>query len=108
MAALRRVSIFSNPNTHLTKLSLRKGKLELLSETAEIGNARDEMECKYDGDDLDIGYNANYLLDILKRLDSEEVKFALSSPLSAGLITPAKQNEGEELLYLLMPIRLLD
>ncbi len=108
MSAIRRVSIFSNPNTHLTKLSFRKGKLELYAETADIGEASDEMACEYDGDGLDIGYNAIYLLDILKRIDCEEVVFALSSPLSAGLITPAEQTDGEELLYLLMPIRLLD
>jgi len=108
MSAMRRVSIFSNPNTHLTKLSLRKGKLGLFSETAEIGEASDEIECDYKGDELDIGYNANYFLEILKRLDSEEVKLSLSTPLSAGLITPEKHREEEELLYLLMPIRLLD
>jgi len=108
MSGLKRVSIFSNPNTHLTKLSLRKGKLELYAETADIGEAKDELACDYDGDDLDIGYNASYLLEILKRLDTEDVGFALSTSLSAGLITPSEQREGEELLYLLMPIRLLD
>jgi DNA polymerase-3 subunit beta len=108
ISALKRVSIFSNPNTHLTKLSLRKGKLELFAETAEIGEAKDELACDYEGDNLDIGYNASYLLEILKRLDTEEVIFALSGPLSAGLITPGEQKDGEELLYLLMPIRLLD
>lgn len=108
MSAMKRVSIFSNPNTHLTKLSLRKDRLELFSETAEIGEARDELPCEYQGEDLDIGYNASYLLEILKRLDTDEVVFALSSGLSAGLITPGEQKKEEELIYLLMPIRLLD
>lgn len=108
MSAVRRVSIFSNPNTHLTKLSLRKGKLGLFSETAEIGDARDEIECDYMGEELDIGYNANYFLEILKKLDSKEVKLSVSTPLSAGLITPEEHRKEEELLYLLMPIRLLD
>lgn len=108
MSAVRRVSIFANPNTHLTRLSLRKGKLELFSETIEIGEARDEIPCDYKGEDLDIGYNANYLLEILKKLESEEVTVALSTGLSAGLITPRNEAKDEELLYLLMPIRLLD
>jgi len=108
MSAVRRVSIFSNPNTHLTKFSLRKGKLELFSETAEIGEARDEIPCDYKGENLDIGYNASYFLEILKRLECETVTLALATALSAGLITPREEAKDEELLYLLMPIRLLD
>jgi DNA polymerase-3 subunit beta len=55
---------------------------------------------------MDIGYNASYLLDILKNLESDELNMYLNTPLSAGLIKPAKQPEEYKLTYLLMPLRL--
>jgi len=108
ISAIRRVSIFSNPNTHLIRIGLRKDRIELLSSTPDIGEAKEECPCEYEGDDMDIGYNAQYLMGILRRIDSEEVSLLLSTPLSAGLFTPTSQRDGEELLYLLMPVRLMD
>ena len=107
-SALRRISIFSNPNTHLFRMSVRKNRMEFLSSSPDIGEAKDECPCQYDGDDLDVGYNAQYLLGILRRIESEKVTLSLSTPLSAGIITPSVQKNGEELLYLLMPVRLMD
>ena len=108
VSALRRISIFSNPNTHLFRLGLRKNRIELLSSSPDIGEGKEECPCKYEGEDLDVGYNALYLLGILRRIDSEEVILSLSTPLTAGLIAPSVQKNGEELLYLLMPVRLMD
>jgi DNA polymerase-3 subunit beta len=107
-AAIRRVAIFANPNTHLIRIRLRKGIIELFSSSPDIGEAKEECPCQYDGDDLDVGYNAQYLMGILRRIDSPEVTLAFSTPLSAGLFTPSVQKDGEELLYLLMPVRLMD
>jgi DNA polymerase III sliding clamp (beta) subunit (PCNA family) len=57
---------------------------------------------------MSIGYNSGYLSDVLKRIDSDEVVFELDSPVTAGIIRPVDQVEGEDYLCLLMPLRLND
>jgi len=106
ISALRRVAVFSNPDTHLTKLSFDRDSLQLHTHTPEFGEAREEIPCRCQGEKIEIGYNASYLLDVLTRIDSEEVVVSLKDPLSAGTISPSEQKEAEELLYLLMPIRM--
>ncbi len=105
-SAVKRVAILSDTFTYQIKLSLKNNSLELSSQTVDIGEARETMAASYQGDEMDIGYNASYLLDILKNLESEELNMYLNTPLSAGLIKPAKQAEDYKLTYLLMPLRL--
>lgn len=105
-AALRRVAIFSSPHTHLVRMSVQQEAMELFAATPDIGEAREMVACDYGGEEIDIGYNASYLLEILRNLGSDQVRMALGTPLSAGVLTPEEQEKGEELLYLLMPIRL--
>jgi DNA polymerase-3 subunit beta len=57
---------------------------------------------------MDMGYNASYVLDVLKQIDGDEVVFELSSPVSAGTLYPSQKNEDEDSLYLLMPLRLAE
>jgi DNA polymerase-3 subunit beta len=57
---------------------------------------------------MDIGYNANYVLDLLKHIETDEVIFDLNTPTTAAIVYPSKQMEGEEMLMLLMPVRLND
>jgi len=104
ISAVRRVSIFSDTFTHQIRLLLRQDSLEISTGTPDIGEAREEMACQYKGSEMEIGYNASYLLDILRNIESERVAFSLKTPTSAGLITP--EEGGEETLYLLMPLRL--
>jgi DNA polymerase-3 subunit beta len=66
----------------------------------------ESIDADYDGEELEIGYNANYLLDILRHLDSTEVFFELKDSVSAGIVRPVEQGENEDILMLLMPIRL--
>lgn len=105
-AAVKRVAILSDTFTYQIKMSLKNDSLELSSQTVDIGEAKETMAAAYQGDEMDIGYNASYLLDILKNLDSEELNMYLNTPLSAGLIKPAKQPEDYKMTYLLMPLRL--
>jgi DNA polymerase-3 subunit beta len=70
------------------------------------GEAREAIPAEYTGSDMEIGYNSVYLLDILKRIDSEDVVFELNTPVTAGIVRPAVQPEGEDYLCLLMPLRL--
>ena len=75
------------------------------------GDATEELDAQYGSDDLDIGYNAAYLLDILRTIDSEDVDIRLNTPVTAGLIAPTAQTDKggaskEDLLCLVMPLRL--
>jgi len=55
---------------------------------------------------MEIGFNSKFLLDMLINLDSQEVRVSMSSPSRAGVITPAPQKEGEDILMLVMPVML--
>ncbi len=108
-SSVKRVSIFSNSITHQIRLSISDGQLAIQSEDIEFGGeAREKIDADYSGDSIDIGYNALYLLDILKHLDSEEVELVLKDSSSAGIVYPQAKKEGEDILMLLMPIRLND
>jgi len=109
--ALERVSVFSDSLTRQVKLSLRPNRLTLMVQTPDQGDATEELDAQYGSDDLDIGYNAAYLLDILRTIDSEEVDIRLNTPVTAGLIAPTAQTDKgsaskEDLLCLVMPLRL--
>ena len=64
------------------------------------------MNCQYDGEDLQIAFNAKFLIEILNATSSEEVKIELSTPTKAGILKPVEETEGEELLTLVMPLML--
>ena len=105
--ALRRVSIFSNKSTNQVALSITGSELQLASQDIDFsfeGNER--MSCQYDGEDLQIAFNAKFLIEMLNGADTEDVNMELSTPTKAGIIKPTEQEEGEELLMLVMPLML--
>jgi DNA polymerase-3 subunit beta len=104
--ALERVSTFSSSDTHQVCFSISQGKLEISASGSERGEAKENVKADYDGDDFKIGYNANYLLEILRRMESDEVIFEFNTPVSAGLVKPVNQPEGQDYLCLIMPLRL--
>jgi DNA polymerase-3 subunit beta len=106
--AIARVSIFADTVTHQVKFSLRSDRVNLSVSTADVGEGQESVPATYDGEEMDIGYNANYILDILKSIDSDEVTFFLNTPLLAGLVEPVQKEEGEDLLCLIMPLRLTE
>lgn len=106
---VRRVAVLSNSLTRQVKFSLSKGRLELSTTNQDIGGeATETVPCQYDGEDLEIGYNANYVLDILKNLDLGDVVFELATSVSAGLVHTADEKKKDEYLCLVMPLRLAD
>lgn len=107
ISSVRRVSIFSSALTHQVRFSLSQGKMSIYSEDLDIGGeAKEEIKVDYSADQMEMGYNAQYLLDILKHVDSNEVTFHLNNPVRAALVTPVKQKENESFLMLIMPIKL--
>ncbi|HNP20839.1 MAG TPA: DNA polymerase III subunit beta [Panacibacter sp.] len=105
--ALRRVSVFSNKSTNQVVLSISGSEMQLAAQDVDFsfeGNER--MSCQYDGEDLQIAFNAKFLIEILNAAGSNEVKIELSTPVKAGIIKPIEEDENEELLMLVMPLML--
>lgn len=106
--ACRRVSILSSVITHQVKLVLGKDKLTISVNTPDVGEAVEEVPCSYGETQMEIGYNARYLLDILKTIDSDDVQFLLDRNDNAGMIVPDAGEEKIDHQCLLMPLRLTD
>jgi DNA polymerase-3 subunit beta len=108
-STIRRVSILANTLTHQIKFSFKKDTIELSSANFDLGGeAKESLVCDYTAEPMDIGYNATYVLDILKQIDGDEVIFDLGTPVSAAMIYSSEKKEGEECLYLVMPLRLAE
>jgi len=105
--ALRRVNVFSNKSTNQVALSISGSELQMAAQDVDFsfeGNER--MSCQYDGEDLQIAFNAKFMIEMLSAADTEDVRLELSTPSKAGLIKPSEQAEGEDLLMLVMPLML--
>ena len=105
--ALRRVNVFSNKSTNQVAITISGSELQLAAQDVDFsfeGNER--MACQYDGEDLQIAFNAKFLIEMLSAADTTEVVIELSTPSKAGIIKPTEQNENEELLMLVMPLML--
>jgi DNA polymerase III subunit beta len=106
-STVKRVALFSNAFTHQVRFSVGKDELKVLSEDQDIGGeAKEELKAAYSDEPMEIGYNAMYVMDILKQVDTESVSFLLKSPMSAALVKPVEQLPDEEFEMLLMPIKL--
>jgi DNA polymerase-3 subunit beta len=106
-SALRRVSVFSNKSTNQVALSISGSELQLQAQDVDFsfeGNER--MACTYNGEDIQIAFNAKFLIEMLNAADTEEVNVELSTPTKAGLIKPTEQEADEDLLMLVMPLML--
>jgi DNA polymerase-3 subunit beta len=105
--ALRRVSVFSNKSTNQIALAISGNHLQLTAQDVDFSNEGNErMSCQYDGEDLQIAFNAKFLIEMLNGADTQEVLMELSTPTKAGILKPAEQAEDEELLMLVMPLML--
>lgn len=107
LAAVRRISLYASSTTHQVRFSLKKNSVAISAEDIDFGSeANETLNCEYTADPMEIGFNANYMIDILSHLDTNDVAFLFSTPTRAGIIKPAQQRDGEDLLMLVMPVRL--
>lgn len=101
--SIKRVAVFSNKNTNTVKLSIKKGKMNIMAEDLDFSNeATEEVKCDYQGKDMEIGFNSKFFQEILNSIDGEEVILELSEPTRAGIVVP--KEKGEDILMLLMPV----
>ncbi len=104
--AVKRVSILADTLTRQVVFSIAKDKLTLNVSTQELGEAREELDASFTGEDMDVGYNAAYVLDILRTIDAEEILFLLDRPDTAALVKPASDGGNVKQLCIVMPLRI--
>ena len=108
--SVRRVSIFSNKTTHQVRLKIAGADLQISAEDFDYSNrAEERLGCEYKGDDLEIGFNSRFLIEMLNNLTCSDIKLSMSMPNRAGIISPLDDlDEGEDITMLVMPVMLND
>jgi DNA polymerase-3 subunit beta len=107
LSCLRRVSIFSNKTTHQVRLKLSGSELQISAEDMDFSNeAHERLSCQYEGEDIEIGFNARFIIEMLSNLNTEEVILEMSTPNRAGILLPVNTDNNEDVLMLVMPVML--
>src|SRR5436190_4156383 len=89
LGSLKRISIYANKTTHQVRLKITGSELQISAEDLDFSNeANERLSCEYDGEDMEIGFNAKFLIEMLNNLDSEAVDVNMSAPNNAGLLSP--------------------
>ncbi|MCB0369962.1 MAG: DNA polymerase III subunit beta [Bdellovibrionales bacterium] len=102
-SSLKRVSLMSNQKSKGVTFKLSDGKMEITSNNPEMGEAKEEIDIDYKGNDFKIGFNAKYILDILNSIDDSKISIELSDQLSPGIMRP----QGDEsYTCVVMPMRI--
>ncbi|MBU1680714.1 MAG: DNA polymerase III subunit beta [Bacteroidetes bacterium] len=106
--AIKRMMLFSTTNTRRVKFAITENNLEISAEDLDMGaSGKEHLKCEYSDAPLEIGFNSAYVNDVLSHLSSEKkIIFRLHSPTKAVILHPAETKENEELLMLIMPVRL--
>ncbi|NGP87516.1 DNA polymerase III subunit beta [Fodinibius halophilus] len=107
LATVKRVAIFSSSTTRQIRLQLNPDNLTIRAEDIDMSSeAKETIACEYSNDEMEIGFNAKYLADVLGNVDGDEVYFEFSTPNRAGIVKPSEEEEDEEILMLVMPVML--
>jgi DNA polymerase III subunit beta len=106
--SIKRISIFSNKTTHQVRLKIAGSELNLSAEDLDFANeATERLTCSYTGDDIEIGFNSRFLVEMLNNLQTDNVILEMSAPNRAGILLPGESdNKDEDLLMLVMPVML--
>lgn len=107
LSSLRRMNIFANKISHQVRFSLKENELEISAEDLDFANeAKETLRCHYEGEPMDIGFNATFLMEIVSNVETANMMMEMSAPNRAGIVLPDVQEEGENILMLIMPIML--
>jgi len=107
LGALKRISIYANKTTHQVRLKITGSELQISAEDLDFSNeANERLSCEHDGEDIEIGFNAKFLVEMLGNMDSEQIRLTMSAPNKAGVILPAEKDKAEDILMLVMPVML--
>jgi len=107
LSSIKRISIYSNKTTHQVRLRIAGSELHISAEDLDFSNeANERLTCQYDGEDMEIGFNARFLIEMLNNIDSDEITLEMSTPNRAGLLMPSSNDAEENILMLVMPVML--
>ena len=107
-AALRRMSVVASDQTHRIRLAFAGGTVKFSVQTPDLGEAQDELAVTYEGEPLEIGFNATYLLEILKFMPTDEIRMTFKAPERAATLEPVGWDDPASYMALVMPLRLVD
>ena len=107
LGSLKRISIYSNKTTHQIRLKLAQNDLVISAEDLDYSNeANERLTCDYEGEEMEIGFNAKFMVEMLGNISSNMISLEMSQPNRAGLIIPSDKKENEDILLLVMPVML--
>ncbi len=107
LGAMKRISIYANKTTHQVRLKITGSELQISAEDLDFSNeANERLSCEHDGEDIEIGFNAKFLIEMLTNLDSDKIRLAMSAPNKAGVLFPVDKDKSEDILMLVMPVML--
>jgi DNA polymerase-3 subunit beta len=107
LGSLRRISIYANKTTHQVRLKITGSELQVSAEDLDFSNeANERLSCEHEGEDIEIGFNARFLIEMLSNLDTDQIKLNMTAPNKAGVILPAEKDKDEDILMLVMPVML--
>ncbi len=107
LGSLKRISIYANKTTHQVRLKITGSELQVSAEDLDFSNeANERLSCEHEGEDIEIGFNARFLIEMLSNLDTDQIKLNMSAANKAGVIFPAEKEKGEDILMLVMPVML--
>ncbi len=109
LAVIRRVSLLANPKTPSIKVESKGTELNVSASTPELGEAQEQMEVKSSGGDVEIAFNARFIMEVLRNIESEDVILKFRDSLSPVLVTPSKESEEDDdkhdYMCVIMPMR---
>lgn len=107
LGSLKRISIYANKTTHQVRLKITGSELQVSAEDLDFSNeANERLSCEHEGEDIEIGFNAKFLIEMLTNIGTEQIKLNMSAPNKAGVILPAEKDKAEDMLMLVMPVML--
>jgi DNA polymerase-3 subunit beta len=105
-SAIERVSQFADERSRAIRVQFGQGEVKVFSSSVETGESEESVSGEYAGPDLEIGFNAQYLLDFLRAIQQDEVSFALKDQKSAGELRPGSGDAKDQYRYVVMPMRI--
>lgn len=107
--AMRRVAIFASKASSLVKMEFMPGNIRLAAQDLDYGtSAEEKVACEYNGNDLTIGFNSSYTLEILNNIGGETTVIKLSDPARPGIFTPLEQEPNTDLTIIQMPMQVIE
>jgi DNA polymerase-3 subunit beta len=107
LSSLKRISIYANKTTHQVRLKITGSELQVSAEDLDFSNeANERLSCEHEGEDIEIGFNARFMIEMLSNLDTDQIRLNMSAPNKAGVILPVEKDKNEDILMLVMPVML--